>query len=51
MKHKKKTRYRAWETALAEIAKKTASLEANSACIIWSYQPAPPNELKKLRKF
>lgn len=36
---------------IAKIAKKSASIEANTACPLWNYQPKEPDELKKLRKF
>lgn len=36
---------------VAKIAKKSASMEANTACPLWNYQPKEPIELKKLRKF
>lgn len=36
---------------IAEIARKSAKVEANTACPLWNYQPKEPDELKKLRKF
>lgn len=36
---------------VAKIAKKSASIEANTACSIWHYQPKEPDEIRKLRKF
>jgi cyclic lactone autoinducer peptide len=36
---------------VAKIAKKSASIEANTACSIWHYQSKEPAELRKLRKF
>ncbi len=37
--------------AIAQIAKKTASMEANTACPCWGYQPKEPKQVKALRKF
>lgn len=51
MKHKEKVGNRAWKKVVADVAKKAASIEANSTCVIWGYQPKEPKELKKLRKF
>lgn len=39
------------EQAIAKIAKKSASVEANSACPCWGYQPKEPKQVKALRKF
>lgn len=36
---------------IADIAKKSASIEANTACPIMNYQPKEPQNVKKLRKF
>jgi len=30
---------------IAKIAKKSASIEANTACPLWNYQPKEPDEL------
>ena len=30
---------------------KAAEQNANSACLVWCNQPAPPKDLKKFRKF
>lgn len=37
--------------AIAKAAKKSASIEANTTCPLWGFQPKEPAELKKLRKF
>lgn len=39
------------ERTIARIAKKSASLEANTTCSCWGYQPEEPKQVKKLRKF
>jgi len=39
------------EQAVAAIAKKSAGMEANTACTFWGYQPKVPEEVKALRKF
>ena len=36
---------------IAEIAKKSARLEANTTCTLLSYQSKEPEAVKKLRKF
>ena len=36
---------------IAFLAKKTASIEANTACPCIGYQPKEPQNVKKLRKF
>lgn len=36
---------------IAKIAKKSASVEANTACTLWGYQPKEPKQVKALRKF
>lgn len=36
---------------IARMAKRTASLEANTACPLIGYQPKEPEAVKKLRKF
>lgn len=43
--------YRALEKMIANVAIKAASIEANTACRLYSYQPKEPKELKRLRKF
>lgn len=42
---------RRFSRALVTIAKNSASMEANSACIFWGYQSKEPKEVQKLRKF
>ncbi len=37
--------------SIVNIAKKSASLEANTACPLLNYQPKEPQNVKKLRKF
>ena len=37
--------------AIVSIAKKSAGMEANTACPIMNYQPKEPQKVKKLRKF
>lgn len=37
--------------AVADMAKKSASMEANTACPCMNYQPKEPQAVKKLRKF
>lgn len=39
------------ERAIAGIAKKSASVEANTTCSCWGYQPQEPKQVKALRKF
>lgn len=39
------------EKAIAGMAKMAASVEANTACPCWNYQPEEPQDVKKLRKF
>lgn len=39
------------EQAIAKIAKKSARVEANTACPFWGYQPKEPKQVKALRKF
>lgn len=43
--------YRTLEKAIANMAKKAAGIEANTACRFYSYQPKDPKDLKRLRKF
>ncbi|MBD5465020.1 MAG: cyclic lactone autoinducer peptide [Lachnospiraceae bacterium] len=42
---------RKMEKAIAKMAKMSASVEANTACPCWNYQPKEPQNVKKLRKF
>lgn len=37
--------------AIANMAKKSASIEANTACPCMNFQPKEPQAVKKLRKF
>lgn len=37
--------------SIANLAKKSARLEANTACTCLNYQPKEPISVKKLRKF
>lgn len=37
--------------AIAKIARKSASVEANTTCSCWGYQPQEPKQVKALRKF
>lgn len=39
------------EKVIAYAATKAATVEANTACNCYSYQPKEPKELKSLRKF
>ncbi|MCM1186993.1 MAG: cyclic lactone autoinducer peptide [Lachnoclostridium sp.] len=39
------------EQAIARLAKKSASIEANTACTFWGYQSQEPKQIKALRKF
>lgn len=39
------------ERAVARMAKKSASVEANTACPCWGYQSQEPKQVKALRKF
>ena len=39
------------EKAIAMIARKSASVEANIACPLWAYQSKEPKRVKALRKF
>lgn len=36
---------------IAKVAKESASIEANSSCGFFAYQPKEPEAVKKLRKF
>lgn len=36
---------------VANVAKKSATMEANTACPFMNYQPEEPKAVKKLRKF
>ncbi|MGN0386659.1 MAG: cyclic lactone autoinducer peptide [Lachnospiraceae bacterium] len=40
-----------FEKAVVKIARKYASVEANTACSCWGYQPKEPKQVKALRKF
>ncbi len=42
---------RALKNAIANMAKKSASLDANTACTCIGYQTKEPQNVKKLRKF
>ncbi len=37
--------------AIADMAKKSAAVEANTACPCINFQPKEPQSVKKLRKF
>lgn len=37
--------------SIANMAKKAASLEANTACPFYNFQPKEPQDVKKMRKF
>lgn len=37
--------------SIAKMAKKAASMEANTACPLCNFQPKEPQDVKKLRKF
>lgn len=37
--------------AIADMAKKSAGMEANTACPCMNFQPKEPQAVKKLRKF
>ena len=37
--------------AVVKLAKRTASLEANTACLCLNYQPKETESIKQLRKF
>ncbi|MCI8692765.1 MAG: cyclic lactone autoinducer peptide [Lachnospiraceae bacterium] len=39
------------EQVIAQIAKRSASVEANTACSFLGYQPKEPKQVKSLRKF
>lgn len=39
------------EKAIAMIARKSAGVEANTACPLWVYQSKEPKQVKALRKF
>ena len=39
------------EKAIAMIARKSASVEANTACPLWGYQSKEPQQVKAMRKF
>lgn len=42
---------KATERMVVTLAKKIASVEANTACPLWGYQSKESIEIKKLRKF
>ena len=37
--------------SIAKMAKKAASVEANTTCPLYNFQPKEPQDVKKLRKF
>lgn len=39
------------EKAIVNVAKRSASVEANTACPFLTYQPKEPQAVKELRKF
>lgn len=39
------------EKAVANAARKSASVEANTTCPCWGYQAKEPKQVKALRKF
>lgn len=39
------------EKAVVKLAKRTASIEANTACLCLNYQPKETESIKQLRKF
>ncbi len=39
------------EKAVANVARKSASVEANTTCSCWGYQSKEPEQVKALRKF
>ncbi len=40
-----------FEKFVAKVAKKVASVEANTTCSCWGYQSKEPKQVKALRKF
>ncbi len=48
---RKESKSKILKKALVSMARKTASLEANTACPLLSYQEKEPEQVKKLRKF
>ncbi len=42
---------KAIEKVIVMLAKKSASVEANTACSCWGYQSKEPKQVKALRKF
>lgn len=50
MKMKERTK-KGVEQNVAKIAKKSASVEANTTCPCWGYQPQEPKQVEALRKF
>lgn len=47
----KKTVGKKVEKAIARLAGKAASVEANTGCTLIAYQPKEPQKIKELRKF
>lgn len=47
----KKSAKKSINRVVAEIAKKCATIEANTACSCWGYQPQEPKQVKTLRRF
>lgn len=50
MQMKKRVLERA-KKAVVKLAKRTASMEANTACVYFNYQPKETESIKRLRKF
>lgn len=50
MQMKKRVSERA-KKAVVKLAKRTASVEANTACLCLNYQPKETENVKQLRKF
>lgn len=48
---KKENKTQMLKKALVLVAKKTASLEANTACPLLTYQEKEPEQVRKLRRF
>lgn len=48
---RKENKSQVLKKALVSLAKKTASLEANTACTLLTYQEKEPEQVKKLRRF
>lgn len=47
----KKVLIESMKKAIVKTAKSSAEIEANTACMLFGYQPKEPHEVKKLRKF